>query len=185
MDKTIARSVWSEYKQRNTLKFLGAICADGTFTFTSAAYPGRITDPEITRICGFLDRIHSHGITCADKGFIMHADFSKLMHILVVPSKAVNGQEVFSEDAITDTAKIARKRIHVERAFQRAQEFKILHRKVPITEVDLWGMIFGICCRLTNFQPILIADKESNKKDTDATRSKKIKSGLFPPVDKK
>lgn len=171
-DKTVARTVWSEYKQRNTLKFLGSICGNGAFTFCSDAYPGRITDPEITRISGFLDLIHKYGVTVADKGFFMHHDFSERSHKLLVPVKASKGQEFFSEDSMVMTAEIARKRIHVERAFQRAQEFKILHKIIPVTEIDIFGMIFKICCGLTNFQPPLIEDKDTNIADTTSVRSK-------------
>jgi len=107
----------------------------------------------------------------ADKGFMMHGKFSERLHRLEVPAKAANGQTAFSSDQMRQTAQIARVRIHVERAFRRAQEFMILHRRVPITQVDLWGMIFRICCYLCNFQPPLIAEKESNPDDTDAKQA--------------
>ena len=178
-DKTVSRTTWSEYKRRNTLKFLGAICGNGAFTFASTAYPGRITDPSLTEVSGFLDAIHEYGVTCADKGFMMHDKFTELLHKLEVPSKAQQLQVAFSSDQMKQTAKIARVRIHVERAFRRAQEFAILHRRVPISQVDLWGMIFRICCFLTNFQPPLIANKASNPDDTDSKRTqpKRAKSG--------
>lgn len=170
-DKTVARTVWSEYKQRITLKFLGAICGNGAFTFASDAYPGRITDPQITRLSGFLDKIHEYGVTSADKGFMMQTDFSLKNHLLAVPPKAANKQEFFTSDQMVDTGRIARKRIHVERAFRRAQEYQILHRRVPILEVDIWGMIFKVCCGLCNFQPPLIAEHDANANDTDAKRA--------------
>ena len=130
-DKTVARTVWSEYKQRYTLNFLGAIGPNGAFTFVTTAYPGRITDPELTRLCGFLDTIHEFSITSAEKGFMMHKDFSDALHTLSVPPKAANKQEAFSGQQMFDTARIARKRIHVERAFRRAQEFNICTGAFP------------------------------------------------------
>jgi len=172
-DKTVARTMWSEYKQRYTLKFLGAIGPNGAFTFVSTAYPGRITDPQITRLSGFVDTVHEFGITSADKGFMMQKAFSDVLHSLAVPPKAAQKQEAFSGQQMQGTARIARKRIHVERAFRRAQEFDILHRRIPILQVDLWGMIFRVCCRLTNFQPPIIADKATNAADTDALRHRK------------
>ena len=47
--------IWSEYKQRTTLKFFGAISGNGAFTFVSTAFRGRVTDPVVTRLCGFFN----------------------------------------------------------------------------------------------------------------------------------
>ena len=158
--KLTHKKVWSEYKKRTTLKFFGAIAGNGAFTFASTAYRGRLTDPVITRLCGFLELIHEHGATGADKGFDMVADFSAKNHLLMIPPKAFQGQAVFTFDEMVDTADIARERIHVERAFKRAQEYKILHNKIPVTMFDLWGSIFRVCCFLTNFEAPLIQEKD-------------------------
>jgi hypothetical protein len=137
--KLTHKKVWSEYKKRTTLKFFGAIAGNGVFTFASTAYRGRLTDPVVTRLCGYLEVIHEHGATGADKGFDMIPDFSARHALLVIPPKANSGQTVFTQDEMIDTADIARERIHVERAFKRAQEYKILHRKIPVGMFDLWG----------------------------------------------
>ena len=158
-DKLVHRAFWSEYKQRTTLKFLGAISGNGAFVFCSTAYPGRITDPKLTKLRGLLDLIHIDGVVSADKGFMMHSEFVQRGAYLAVPPKAMAGQHAFSHGQMADTAKIARLRIHVERAFERAQEFKILHNAVPVTMIDLWGDIFKVCCYLTNYQAPLIRDK--------------------------
>ena len=172
-DKTVARAVWSDYKQRTTAKFLGAISGCGAFTFTSSAFPGRITDPSIVKLCGFLDVIHEGGLTGADKGFMMHNDFAGKMHYLAVPPKARRGQKHYDTDQMIDTTTIARKRIHVERAFRRAQEYEILHRRIPITQFDIWGMVFSVCCFLCNFQPPLMDDREHGHGDSTAARAAK------------
>ena len=184
-DKTVARAVWSEYKQRTTAKFLGAISGCGAFTFTSNAYPGRITDPSITKLSGFLDKIHKEGLTSADKGFMMHSAFADKMHYLAVPAKARRGQQFYDTDQMMDTATIARKRIHVERAFRRAQEYEILHRRIPITQADIWGMVFSVSCFLCNFQPPLMDDREHGHGDSAATRATTSKKSEEKKVKKK
>ena len=153
------KKVFSTYKGCPTFKFFGAVAGNGAFTFASTAFRGRLTDPVVTRLCGYLDVIHPGGLTGADKGFDMIADFSAKKAILVIPPKAFNGQKIYTQDEMMDTAKIARVRIHVERAFKRAQEYKILHNKIPVTMFDIWGSIFRVCCLLTNFEPPLISDK--------------------------
>jgi hypothetical protein len=159
-DLTASRETWSEYKQRPTLKFFGAITGNGAFSFVSEAYRGRTTDVQVTRLCGFLDLIHPGGLTGADKGFQMQSDFTAKQASLIIPPVAVAGQDHFGRDQMADTSIIARERIHVERAFRRAQEFQILHRVIPITMIDMWGSIFQVCCYLTNYQPPLIKDKQ-------------------------
>ena len=90
----------------------------------------------------------------------MHTDFTLKQHHLIMPPKAKRGQVEFSADQMADTAAIARLRIHVERAFERAQEFRILHRTIPISMIDQWSSVFKVCCLLTNFQPPLVAPKD-------------------------
>ena len=153
------KKVYSQYKGCPTLKFLGAVAGNGAFTFASTAYRGRLSDPVITRLCGFLEIIHENGMVGADKGFDMIADFSAKRSLLTIPPKAFSGQSVYTADEMVDTAKIARARIHVERAFKRVQEYTILHNKIPITMFDIWGSIFRVCCYLTNFEAPLIVDK--------------------------
>jgi hypothetical protein len=158
-DKCVQRAAfWSEYKHRCTLKFFGAITGTGAFSLPSTAFPGRITDPVITKLCLYLDMISRDGVTGADKGFDMHHEPARRGAFLSMPPKARRGQHEFTAEQMVDTAAIARKRIHVERAFQRAQEFKVLHKTAPLTMVDMWGMVFAICCRLCNYQPPLIRD---------------------------
>ena len=159
-DKFVHRAFWSEYKQRTTLKFLGGISGCGAFTFTSDGYPGRITDPQITELSRLLEKIHAGGVVSADKGFMMHAQFARRGCFLAVPPKAQAGQHAFSDVQMLDTQRIARMRIHVERAFERAQEFRILHNTIPVDQFDMWGMVFRVCCLLTNYQSPLIRDRQ-------------------------
>ena len=174
-DKTVARAVWSDYKQRTTAKFLAAITGCGAFSFCSNGFPGKISDPSITKLSGFLEKIHKNGLTSADKGFMMHHEFAEVLHYLAVPAKARRGQKNFDTDQMMDTTTIARKRIHIERAFRRGQEYEILHRRIPITQVDIWGMVFSVSCFLCNFQPPLMDDREHGHGDSAADRATKSK----------
>ena len=49
-DPWVAGTCWSDYKQRYTLKFLGALHISGGLLWVSAAYPGKITDNDITQV---------------------------------------------------------------------------------------------------------------------------------------
>jgi hypothetical protein len=160
-DKCAQRAFWSKYKNRCTVNFFGAITGNGAFSLPSTGYPARITDSAITKLCMYLEMIPRDGVTGADKGLDMHHEFARRGGaFLSMPPKARRGQHEFTAEQMVDTAAIARKRIHVKRAFQRAQEFKFLHKTIPLAMamVGMWGVVFAICCRLFNYQPPLIRD---------------------------
>ena len=58
---------WSSYKHHHTVKFLVGIAPDGTITFISKAYGGRITDGQLTTDCGILLLLETGDRVLADK----------------------------------------------------------------------------------------------------------------------
>ena len=58
---------WSSYKHHHTIKFLVGIAPDGTITFISKAYGGRITDSQLTVDCGILKKLEPGDEWMADK----------------------------------------------------------------------------------------------------------------------
>ena len=58
---------WSSYKHHHTVKFLVGIAPDGTITFISKAYGGRITDGQLTTDCGILLLLETGDRVMADK----------------------------------------------------------------------------------------------------------------------
>ena len=66
-------STWSDYKHHNTAKFLVACTPNGAISFVSPLYVGAISDVELTRVSGFVNKISSYGTdqisVMADKGF--------------------------------------------------------------------------------------------------------------------
>ena len=56
-DLHMQSSTWSSYKQHNTVKFLVAVTPNGAVCFLSPVYVGSISDVELTRISGFLEKL--------------------------------------------------------------------------------------------------------------------------------
>ena len=101
--------------------------------------------------------IHTRHSLAADsdpQGSIRERDAND--HKLRVPSHAQVGVATFSRDESKCTNKVGKTRIHIERMFKRAQEWKILHTIIKISAMDLAGTIFQVCCFMTNFEPPLI-----------------------------
>ena len=56
------------YKKHNTVKFLIGITPAGVICFLSQYWGGRVSDQELTRSSGFLDRVQPDDIILADRG---------------------------------------------------------------------------------------------------------------------
>ncbi|XP_038582485.1 uncharacterized protein LOC119908712 [Micropterus salmoides] len=48
---------WSNYKQHNTIKFLISVTPQGSISFVSKAWGGRVTDKHLIEHSGFLDKL--------------------------------------------------------------------------------------------------------------------------------
>ena len=70
-DLHLQSSTWSQYKHRNTVKFLVACTPNGVICFISPVYVGSISDVELTYQSSFLTALEDKpGIAImADRGF--------------------------------------------------------------------------------------------------------------------
>jgi hypothetical protein len=65
-DKEVQKVTFSSYKHRNTAKFLACLAAFGALAWISVAYPGSISDKDITEVSGFLNIcVHPYQMTIA------------------------------------------------------------------------------------------------------------------------
>ena len=56
-DLALQSTAWSSYKHHNTLKCLVACTPNGSISFISSVYLGSISDPALTRSCGFFEKL--------------------------------------------------------------------------------------------------------------------------------
>ena len=64
---------YSKYKKRYTYKFLVGVSASGAIIFFSEAYPGRITDFELTKESGLIGFLERGDLVLADRGFLIQS----------------------------------------------------------------------------------------------------------------
>ncbi len=155
--KVLDRHTFSNYKHRNTVKFLVGVSPDGCIIYVSLGYGGSISDIDLTKCCGLAHALQRCDEVMGDKGFHMHDFFANFGVHMVMPPKKGRGQAYLTEEQIQQTRCIARLRIHVERAMGRIRQFGFFNNKVKITQVDLISDIFYVCAMLSNFQPPLSA----------------------------
>ena len=146
---------FSAYKNRNTVKILIGVTPSGAISFISDAYEGSISDCKLVEVCGLLEKLEPGDEVMADKGF-------KIQDLLVpygvrfnVPPFLQSNTQMAAYDVFT-TKKIARLRVHVERAIGRVKDYRILQGVLPASMWDSISDIIYVCCMLTNFGPPLV-----------------------------
>ena len=131
-------------------------------------FSGSISDKDITEKSGFLELLSNliqcgklqtgDGVT-ADKGFHREKEIDALGLKLNIPPFASCSAQMKATE-VTETVKIAKHRVHVERPIARIKQFKILSGKISLTFFSIIDQIWLTCCLLTNFMPFLIQDKD-------------------------
>lgn len=152
-------ATWSTYKHHNTAKYLISITPQGTISFISKGYGGRVSDKFITENSGFLGKLLPGDIVLADRGFNVEEAIGYMGATLNIPS-FTKGKSQLTPKEIESTRRLANVRIHVERIIGAVrQRFQILSATVPIpTEYTrskrggpvLLDTIVRVCCALEN-----------------------------------
>ena len=161
----IARAeTWSSYKHHNTVKFLIGITPQGTVSYISNAWGGRVSDKYLTENCGFLDNIVPGDLVLADRGFNIQATLGCIMAHVKIPA-FTRGKSQLAPVDLETTRKIAHVRIHVERVIGSVrQKYTILGGILPIDflmckdsdgycTIDKIGLV---CCALVNLCPSIV-----------------------------
>lgn len=157
-------ATWSNYKQRNTIKYLIGVTPQGVISFTSQGWGGRSNDKFITEHCGILDNLIPGNVILADRGFNNLDSVGFYCAKLVLPASAWAKKQL-SQVEVEYTRKIASLRIHVERIIgYMRNKFSILKETLPIEmcitadyEIAEIDKIVHVCCAPVNLVPSVIS----------------------------
>ncbi|XP_039643561.1 uncharacterized protein LOC120550787 [Perca fluviatilis] len=148
---------FSQYKSRNTVKYLVAVAPNGLIMFISDAYAGRSSDKFITMDSGFLDYLRAGDEVMADRGFTIRDLLDERRVSLNIPAFTYRRNQLTNEETAR-TRRVPNVRIHVERAIQRLKVFKILSQTVPISMALKLDNILTSCAGLVNLKSPLISE---------------------------
>lgn len=155
---------WSSYKHHNTAKYLIAVTPQGTVSFISRGWGGRVSDKHLTANCQFMDKISHGDVILADRGFDIR-ELVALVGAEVIYPAFRKGKEQLSATEVEETRKIANVRIHVERVIGTVrQKYAFLGGACPIDYVITkpgddhcyLDKIVHVCCALTNMCPSVV-----------------------------
>ena len=155
----IARAMtWSNYKHHNTNKFLIGVTPQGSVSFISKAWGGRVSDKHLTENSRILNNVLPVDIVLADRGFNIADSVGFYQAKLHIPS-FTKGKKQLTALEVETTRKIANVRIHVERVIGLVRrKYTILQSTLPIDYVKTKegetlspiDKIATVCCALTN-----------------------------------
>lgn len=152
-------TTYSSYKSHNTFKCLFGISPSGAFIFVSKLYGGNISDKHITKVSGFLDHLSPGDDVMADRGFTIEDLLAPKQATLNRPPftrKCTYGKgKRLNDNEIKKTKKIAKHRIHVERAIQRVKLFRLISEGIPSSLTPVIDACVGVASSLCNLQPPL------------------------------
>ena len=156
-DLQMQSSTWSNYKHHNTAKFLVACTPNGAVCFVSPLYVGGISDVELTRVSGFIEKLDDKsGVSImADRGFTIQDQLKAVGVGLNIPP-FMEGRKQLPPEEVLRGRQIASLRIHVERIIGRIKNYTILKSTLPLSMSRIANQIVSVCSWLVNFQPILI-----------------------------
>ena len=153
----LARSqTWSNYKSHNTIKYLIGITPQGSISFVSQAWGGRVSDKTITQECGLLSKLLPGDLILADRGFNIMELVDQYKAKVELPA-FTKGKSQLSAEEVKQSRELARVRIHVERLIGMVkQKYSILEGTLPISfikddsDVTVADKLMIVCCALVN-----------------------------------
>lgn len=148
-------NTFSSYKHSNTIKFLIGICPNGGVTYVSEGYEGAISDKELFEKCDLNLFLQEGDVILADRGFIIEDIANELKIKVFIPPFLKNRKRLTPEEERL-TKKIAKSRVHVERAIRNIKSYRILSKQCPILLLPIISNIFTIVSFLVNFQDCLV-----------------------------
>ena len=129
---------YSNYKKHSTVKVFIACTPNGSVSFLSCAWGGRVSDIEIVRQSGFIHQRYHHpgDQILEDRGFTLQDDFASICGAELIIPAFTKGKKQLSAQDVEISRKISSVRIHVERVIGLIKNrFAMLQGTLPITTI--------------------------------------------------
>ena len=156
---------YSNYKRHNTIKFLIGITPNGSISFLSRCWGGRVSDKNLISNTPFYKLLLPGDVVLADRGFTIEEDMMIYGAKLEIPS-FTKGKKQLSQREVEQSAQLSRVRVHVERVIGALKnKYTILKGPIPTpmvkhaddTEVANIDKILTVCAALTNLCPSVVS----------------------------
>lgn len=149
------KELYSNYKGRETIKFMVGLSPNLYVNYVSKAFGGRASDKFITlQSTSLLDALPEGSKVMVDRGFNVGDELKALGVDLIIPTfkGAAGKRSQMRSDELAHSENVAMARIHVERIIQRIRSFQILEKRAKLSSKDIYEQLFKTCAYLANFQ---------------------------------
>ena len=148
-------NMYSSYKHNTTLKCLVGISPTGAISFLSDTYEGSISDKELFINSQMASQLLPGDFVIADRGFLIKDVLQQHQAELNIPP-FLNGRSKLTPQEEIATKRIARVRIHVERAIERMKKYKIISRRLPLSLKPVVSQIVHVIGFLVNYETPIV-----------------------------
>lgn len=150
-DANMQQVTWSNYKNTNTFKSLIGNDEAGSIIFISELFVGGISDREIVKKSGILDKLQPGDCVLADRGFVI-SDLLEEKNVLLNLPPFLRNKTQFTEDEVRKTRRIASRRICVENVIGQAKKAKILTDRCKSHLWPIMNKIHYNCFSIANIR---------------------------------
>ena len=131
-DPNARAQTYSPYKSHNTIKILVGITPQGTISYISKPWGGRVSDVYLTENCGLLKHLLPGYLVLADRGFTVQESVGLYCAELKIP-ELTREKAQLEQKSVDETREIAAVSIHVGRVIGLLRnKFTILQGILPI-----------------------------------------------------
>lgn len=155
---------YSHYKQKHTVKYLIGTTPQGSISFISKGWGGRVSDKRLTEQCGIVNNLLPGDLVLADRGFEISDEVGLMCAEMKTPG-FTRGRAQMDPRSVEETRKIAHLRVHVERIIGLVRnKYHILQHTILVSqlvpfqgeEFSFIDKIVTVCCALTNMSPSIV-----------------------------
>ncbi|XP_070559129.1 uncharacterized protein [Ptychodera flava] len=160
---TAQSTTCSSYKSHNTYKCLVGVAPDGTFNFISKLWGGNVSDKVIMAKSGLIELLEPGDRVMADRGFNIQN--------LLLPKQVKSSTSAFAHKGpggkgkrlntkeLVESRRIAKLRIHVERAIGRMKSFRMLSQILPTAMKNISNQMVVVAAGICNFHDPLLQNR--------------------------
>lgn len=156
-------STYSSYKSHNTVKYLIGVTPQGSVSFISTGYGGRVSDKFITENSGFVDLLKEGDVILADKGFTIQ-EMLGLKNVSIKTPAFKKDQKQLSRIQVNESREISKVRIHVERVIGALKvRFQLLSGPLGTetlncdeNQIPFIDKLVHVACALHNCLPSIV-----------------------------
>ncbi|KAL0839830.1 hypothetical protein ABMA28_016457 [Loxostege sticticalis] len=149
------QATFSNYENKNTIKFLIGATPGGLISYCSDGYGGSTSDRQLIERSPLTKLCQAGDVIMADKGFNVQDIFASKNVAVKIPTFLRGSSQLSTYDLRKDR-ELSKRRVHIERLIVLTKTYTILKSEMNSYYVPLTSKIFFLCVMLCNFRERIV-----------------------------